>query len=155
MLLKYSGTVKLEKLCQNNSWYGKCRLYLNFMLRDEQCVWALCFHHTGSTKQFCWIAILDVHWIAAHLLPLLLGLLSASAELFTLWSCRDQVRAVLKLWVGSMKKSENRPPFMPHFLKRDAFFIMTRFTFAYWTAITVFTFLTTITHFEPVINLLL
>lgn len=50
MLLKHSGTVKLAKPWQNNSWYSKCRLSLYFMLRSKQWIWALCCQCSNRTK---------------------------------------------------------------------------------------------------------
>lgn len=73
----------------------------------------------------------------------------------TLWSCWDWVRAALKLWVGSKKRNENRPPFMPHLLKRHLSQGDKIHLCSDRTAIFVFTFLNTITHFEPRINHLL
>lgn len=86
----------------------------------------------GSTKQFWWVAALDVHWIAAHLLPLLslswVQVLSFHCD--TLGSCWDWVRAALKLWVGPVKRSENSENFYASLPSRDTFFTVTRSAFA-------------------------
>lgn len=110
------------------------------MLRYKQWGWSLCFHARGSTQQFFW----EQHLMCTELL-LTFGPCSGppgcrcwAVHWDTLGSCWDW--AVAQLWGGSVESSESSPPFMPHLLKSHLC--------SDWTAILLFTLLTTITHLK-------
>lgn len=57
MLLKYSRTIKIEKLCQNNSWHRSCKVCsadLSLFYAEIQAVgWSSLFHPRAAQQYFC------------------------------------------------------------------------------------------------------